>query len=480
MMRIGVVGGGPSGLSVAWDLKRRAEASDRDVELVVFEAQQRPGGKAWTESESGYQVEVGPEGFLDSSPRTLEVARELGIAERILPASPGAKSRFLFVDGKLQRLPMSPPAMLRSGLLSLSGRLRVFLEAFQPRSKAEDESIASFARRRLGREAAHKLVGSMVSGVHAGDPEQLSMPAAFPRMVQMEQEYGSLTRALIAKMRKARREGGELGGGPAGPGGHLTSFEGGMKDLVRAYSECLGDRVRYQTPVASVRRYGESWELRLEEGGAEIFDRLVVATEPWQAATLVNDLDPSLASDLSGIKPASITVVALGYHESDLTQPNEGFGFLAPRGEGLRILGCIWSSSIFPNRAPEGRVLLRVMIGGATDPAATDTADDELTEIVLRDLERSMHLKVQPDMLKVIRWRRGIPQYTLGHLERLRRVDARLESHAGLFLHGNGYRGISLNDCVKWSQSVADRVLGPSALGSDTVSASTADSLRAS
>jgi oxygen-dependent protoporphyrinogen oxidase len=467
-VRIAVIGAGPSGLVAAWELLARARAAALEAEIVVFEAAKRPGGNVWTDEAGGYRIEHGPEGFLDSAPRTLALAAQLGLAGRLVGASPAAEARFIYADGRLHRVPSTPLALLVSGLLSVPARLRVLAEPFQPRGTAHDESVWAFAARRLGPEAADRLIGAMVAGVYAGDPASLSMPAAFPQLFALEREYGSLTRALVARRRRAKRQPAPGSkhpntGGPTGPAGRLTSFAGGLRELIEALAQALGDRLHLETPVRDLRRAGSRW--RVSAGSAEVdCDRIIITTPPWHAADLTSSVDLDLAQALAAIPPAPVTAVALGFRAADLSGINlEGFGFLAPAGQGLRILGCLWSSSIFPNRAPEGRILLRVLVGGARDPEAASYDDDQLMDVVRADLSRAMGLDAEPELIRIYRFPRAIPQYTLGHLDRLRTIQQRLARLPGLYLHGSGYRGISLNDCIRLAPEVATAALGTGA-----------------
>jgi len=458
-VRIGVIGAGPSGLAVAWEIVSRARARAADVQVDVYERAPRPGGNVWTDVVDGYRVEQGPEGFLDSAPRTIEIANGLGLTDRLVCASEVARNRFLYVNGRLHPIPTGPLAFLRSGILSVPGRLRVFTEPLRRAGTADDESVLSFATRRMGGEAARRLVGAMVSGVHAGDPATLSMPAAFPVLAGMERTHGSLTRALMATRRQAKRTGRQAGG-PAGPAGQLTSFAGGLRDLIDALMRELGPRVHLHTEAREARRTGNRWHVSIG-GSDEVFDRLVVTTPPWHAAALVDDADPELAAPLRAIPWAPVTVVALGFAASDLEAVSlDGFGFLAPAGQGVRVLGCLWSSSIFPNRAPQGRVLLRVLVGGARDPEAAEYHDDALLDLVRYDLAQTMGIEAAPELVRIYRHPRAIPQYTLGHLQRLRDMHRRLERLPGLLLHGNGYRGVALNDSLRLAGEIAEAAIG--------------------
>jgi oxygen-dependent protoporphyrinogen oxidase len=457
-VRIGVIGAGPSGLAVAWEIGARARARELDVHVDVYERAPRPGGNVWTDVVDGYHVEQGPEGFLDSAPRTIALATELGLRDRLLPASDAARHRFLYVNGRLHPVPTGPIAFLRSGILSMPGRLRVFTEPLQPAATLEDESVLSFASRRMGDEAARRLMGAMVSGIHAGDPATLSMPAAFPELARMERTHGSLTRALMATRRAAKRTGRRVGG-PAGPAGRLTSFVGGLRDLIDALVRELGTRVHLNAEARDARWTGDGWRVAIG-GQDETFDRLIVTTPPWHAADLVNDGDPQLAGPLRDIPWAPVTAVALGFAASELEDVSlDGFGFLVPAGQGVRVLGCLWSSSIFPGRAPRGRVLLRALVGGARDPEAAGYDDETLLDLVRYDLARTMGIEATPELVRIYRHPRAIPQYTLGHLQRLRLVRDRLDRLPGLLLHGNGYRGVALNDSLRLAGEIAEAAM---------------------
>ncbi len=459
-MRIGVIGAGPAGLATAWEIVSRAGVQGRDVQVEVYDRASRPGGNVWTDLADGYRVEQGPEGFLDSSPRTLELAAELGLADRVVVAGESGRKRYLYADGRLHLLPANPLAFLRSGILSMPGRLRVFTEPFHPAGTAEDESVLAFATRRIGGEAARRLVGAMVAGIYAGDPTALSMPAAFPRLAAMERDHGSLTRALVASRRAARKAGGRPAG-PAGPQGTLTSFAGGLRELVEGFSRKLGSRVHLNAEVREVRRAGSRWRLSVGSRD-EDFDRLIVTAPPWHAAALLEPVDPELTRPLDQIPWVPVTAVALGFAASDLPAANlDGFGFLVPAGQGVRLLGCLWSSSIFPGRAPQGRALLRALVGGARDPEAAEYDAEQLLHLVRDDLAKTMGIEAEPELVRVYRFPRAIPQYTLGHLRRLRALQARLERLPGLQLHGNGYRGIALNDSLRLAGEVAATAIAP-------------------
>ncbi len=350
--------------------------------------------------------------------------------------------------------------MLTSGLLTLPGTLRVFAEPLIPKGGTPDESVFDFAARRIGKAAAAGLVDAMVSGVFAGDARALELRAAFPKMAAMESEHGGLVKAMIALRRKRKREGAtNAGGGPSGPSGRLTSFVDGFEELPRALADRLGSCLRLGAPVESAEAAGDGWTVRLRGGEALDARAVVLACPAPVAAEVLAGIDARLGEELRAIPLAGIAVAATAYDAGEVDLDLTGFGFLAPRGQGLRSLGCLWDSSIWPNRAPEGCALLRTMVGGVRDPEAVDLPDGELLAIVAADLERAMGLTARPVFTRVFRHRQGIAQYPPGHTARLERLRGLLARHPGLLLSGSSYGGISVNACVAEAPDVARRAL---------------------
>ncbi len=475
--RVVVVGGGVAGLATAFEL---AERGGDGLELTVLEAAPRPGGNLRTEEEGGYRVEWGPNGFLDSVPATLDLVGRLGLDDELVRADAAAARRYLFRRGRLHLLPGGPLSFFTSGMLSLGGRLRVLAEPWtRPPAPEVDESVHDFAARHLGEEAATVLVGAMVSGVFAGDARNLSLAAAFPRMAEMEAEHGSLVRAMLARgrlRRAAKRRHEELvargeaapeltrPGGPAGPAGTLTSFRDGIEALPRALARALGPRLATGVAVRALRALpagADSGRFRLElaTGATLDADAVVLALPAPRAAPLATGFDAELGSELAAIPSAPLAVVALAYDAAAIGGAPRGFGFLAPRDEGLRLLGCLWDSSLFPGRAPAGKVLLRAMIGGALDPEAAALDEAELVATVRAELQRAMGITAAPERTWLFRQRLGIAQYPAGHLARLARIEARLAAHPGLFVAGQSYRGVAMNAVIEAAAPLAARVL---------------------
>lgn len=452
-MKVAIVGGGISGLATA------AALEVRGCETVVIEGDARAGGKVRTEVDQGFLCEWGPTGFLDREPASRALCERLGLTDRILAASPAAKDRFILRGGALMPVPTSPPAFLRSRLLSAKGRLRVASEPFRSaRRDGHDESVAEFGARRIGEEAVDILLDPMVSGIFAGDVHQLSVASAFPRIVELEQKHGSLVRAMFAVGRERRRSGGK-GGGPGGPGGELLSFRAGMQEPVDALARRLGDRLRTGAPVEAIeKQVGTRWAVHLAGGERIEADRLVLAIPAAGAARLLAPQDKALAELVGGIPYANIAIVLLGLRRAQVAHSLGGFGLLIPRKEGRRVLGMIWTSTLFPGRAPEGHVLIDARIGGATDPGAIELDDDALEKLVRDELGGHIGIEGPTVFRKVYRHAAGIPQYVVGHRDRLARIERELHHLPGLYLTGNAFRGVGFNDCVREAGAVADRI----------------------
>lgn len=441
-MKISIVGAGISGLATAQAILARKP----DAEITVFEADERIGGKVWTETgNEGYLCEGGVNGFLDKIPRTLELCTEAGVSP--VRANASAQKRYVYSRGDLHKLPEKPPEFLKSQLLSVRGRLRVIYETLAGGTDNPDETLAQFATRRLGKEAYERLIDPMASGVFAGDASKLSLKSCFPRIHEIETEYKSLIRGLIKLQMKAKREGKNNAPGP-GPGGTLTSFANGMSVLTDSLAEQLGSRIRVATAVRDTARSGKLYQLQLENGAVEESDVLILAAPAHAQAQMLSSMDPELAGLLGEITYPALSVCCLGYRKQQVGQVLDGFGFLIPSKEQRAILGTIIDSNVFPGRAPEGSVLLRSMVGGARSPELALLPDDQLINRVRSDLQDILGLRAEPDFVRIFRWKKAIPQYLVGHAARLEDIDQKLQRHPGLILTGNAFKGVSLNDCV--------------------------------
>lgn len=432
-----IIGAGVSGLCAAHYLGKKIGPEA----VLTLEAGPGPGGTTGSDTVGGYVLDWGSNGFLDREPLTLDWAEDLGLTPDKISANTNAAKRFIYRNGKLHQVRM-PPGFFLSPLLSVGGRLRLCCEPLVPAKKDDaPETIFDFAARRIGKEAAQIMVGAMVLGIYGGDARRLSMAHCFPRMVRMEREYGGLFKALMA-VRKNRKA------SPMGPPGTLTTFKGGIGALPERAAAALGSRIRYNTPVTGITKVDGGYRVTL--GGEEslITRAVVVATPAHAAAGLVSELHPAGAQALADIPYAGLTVACLGYPRGAVSHDLDGFGFLVPREQDLRLLGCIWTSSLFPFEAPDGSVLLRVMLGGAPDPEANLLSDEATANLVRKELKPLLRITGEPELVRLYRHPRGIPQYTLGHEKRLQAIDAAEAACPGLVFVGNAYRGIGLNDCV--------------------------------
>lgn len=441
-MKVVIVGAGISGLATAEEIRSR----DPGAEIVVLEAGGRAGGKVWTEmSPEGYLCEWGVNGFLDKSAPTRELCKAAGVQS--VPSDDSAKRRYVYSEGRLHKLPEKPPEFIASKLLSVRGKLRVVGEVFAGSSDEDDETLAAFGTRRLGREAFEKLIDPMASGVFAGDATTMSLKSCFPRIREVEEEYGSLIRGLVKLQIKARRAGSKNAPGPA-PSGTLTSFQTGMSELTDTLTRQLGQRVRLNSPVSGITREASRYLLQLADGRQEEADVVVVAAPAYAQAPMLADLSPDLAGRIAEIPYPPVTVVCLGYAEERIGGAPDGFGFLVPSREGRSILGTVIDSNVFPGRAPAGCVLLRTLVGGARTPELAELPDEQLRDRVLQDLRDILGLRAEPDFVGIFRHERAIPQYRVGHASRLQDIETMRAGFPGLVLSGNAYRGVSLNDCI--------------------------------
>jgi oxygen-dependent protoporphyrinogen oxidase len=451
--RLTVVGGGIFGLTLA----HRVRAARPDWEVTVLEASDRPGGTVTSGSVAGGVFEHGPNGFLTNVLDTWELARELGLEGRLLPSSDASENRFLYLGGRLRQLHRKPLAFLASDVIGFGDKLRLIGEPFRGRGDGSDESVYDFMARRMGPGPAATLADAMVTGIFAGDVRQLSLSATFPLLADMEREHGSLMKGMGTMMKKRRRERAAI---PGAPDGRLLSFDKGMQVLTDALASGLGERVVTGAAVQRLSRAGDGYRLELANGTERAADLVAVCVPSFRAAGILGEVAPAAARAADSIPYAGITVVGLAYPAERVARDVDGFGFLAPRGQGLRMLGCIWTAGVFPDHVPPGTVLLRAMVGGARDPEAAELDEAGAIDLARRELEPVLGLSGDPVDTAAVRWPRGIPQYTVGHHDRVAAVEAGLAEAPGLFVGGNAYRGVGVNDCVREATRLAERITG--------------------
>lgn len=462
MTRVAVIGAGISGLATAYAVEQLAQQEQLEVETLVLEKQSRTGGKIWSIKEEGFLCEWGPNGFLDNKPMTLDLCQSLGISEQLLASDDNARKRFIYSDKILHRLPENGPSFLQSKLISWPGKFRLAYEMLVPQRRGGgDETLAEFGRRRLGAEALNKLIAPMVSGVFAGDPETMSLQSCFPKIYQLEQEHGGLIKAMLklARKKRAEKKAGKVVASAAGPGGTLTSFEQGIQQLTDGVVEVLKGKVQTGSAVVSITPKNGGFLLLLGDGSQLEAEILVSASPAYALAGMLEEMNTQAAQLLREIPYATMNVVCFGYQRERIARDLDGFGYLIPKAEGTNTLGTLWDSSIFPNRAPEGHVLLRSMLGGATNPTAIDLSEEEVKKRTMVDLREIMGIEAEPDFVRIFRHPHAIPQYTRGHAERLQNIAEALLGHPDLLLTGNAFSGVGLNDCVNASNLTAQKAI---------------------
>lgn len=440
-----VVGGGISGLVCAYALQKAG------VEVLLVEASARPGGVINSVGRDGYLLELGPQSFSGTA-ELQSLCAELGLADELLAAAPKAP-RYVLVGGKLEAVPLSPPAFFTSSLIDGSTKLALARDIFGRSVPPEgDESVAAFIRRKFSAQLLDRLVGPFVSGVYAGDPEKLSVRSAFPELHEAERAAGSIVRGMLrrAKSKKARRE-------RSTP----NTFREGNETLVRALGTKLASAMLLGTRATNVyRQRDRSYHVSLEGSSNDSLSAksVILATPTDVTGKLLGQLEACFEPLLTSVEYAAVAVVSLGYAKMDVGRPLDGFGFLVPRSAGLRILGTVWNSSLFPGRAPDGYALLTTFVGGATDAAVTRLSEEELLVLVHREIAPVLSIRSGPTFSNVTTWPRALPQYNLGHGDRLASIAKNLPRFPGLFLTGNYLRGPAIGACVEQALAVAEEV----------------------
>ncbi len=485
-MRVAIIGGGIAGLAAAFELEK-ARKTGADVEYTLFESRERLGGSLASETVNGVVLERGPDSFLSEKPAGAELCRELGLTDQLTPSNDANRKTYVVVKNRLVPLPdglmfliptkLVPTAF--SGLFSPATKIRMALELLHPpRPSGQDESVAALVKRHFGQEAVDRLADPLLSGIYGGDATQLSARTVLPKLVEMETEYGSLTRGMLAahKMMRAKmaaaRSANVNGAGASGQSGEkrsaprsiFTSLKGGLQQMVDALEARLNPKwVRKSTSVSAVDRVGDGWRIR--SGGAdETYDAVIVASPAWAAGGMLAATDAELGDELTAIPYSSSITVNLVFDEAQLGPLPEGFGFLVPAVEGRAMLACTFVHRKFVGRTPTGKAVLRAFLGGAKNEALLDQSDEVLVATVRRELSEILGMRVvgphiPAEATQVSRWRRAMAQYAVGHQERMKRVNERMAALPGLRLAGNAYDGIGIPDCIRTGRNAAKELL---------------------
>ncbi len=434
-MRVAIVGGGISGLAAAHFIGARGH------DVVLVDDGSAPGGLIGSARRDGFLCERGPQALLDGPEETRALIAAAGLTERVVRAQPAARRRWVYVDGALHPFPTSPAALAKSDLFTLRGKLRLLREPFVSRGKDEDESVFDFIARRFGHEVARRAGAPAVIGVYAGDAAALSVATALPRLAALERDSGSVLRGMMRRSARLAM-------------GRPVSFPEGLGELTAGLAATLGSR-RIAGRVEAIAplpggQSGTGWQVHLDGGLTLEAERLVLATPASATAVLLAPFAPDAATALRAVPHAPVAVVSLGFRTSNnIGVDLDGYGFVAARGESVRLLGCQYESSVFPDRAPAGGVLLRALIGGTFAPSVVDGAEAVIAGEVVFDLRRAAGLRRDPDFVDVWRARPGIPQYDRGHAARIQVVDDAVSRLPGLTVIGNALRGVGVGDCIR-------------------------------
>jgi oxygen-dependent protoporphyrinogen oxidase len=466
--RVVVIGGGLSGLTAAHRIVKKNVSSRRPIEVVVLEAKDRIGGVISTERIDGFTLEGGPDSFITNKAWGIDLCQRLGVADQLIETDPGHRRSFVVRKGQLVPVPegfvlMTPHRImpiLTTPVLSWRGKARVLLDLLIPRRDDDsEESLASFVRRRLGREALERLVQPLVGGIYTGDPNDLSLKATLPQYLAMERDHGSLIRAAWSQRSANRQQERHASGARYGM---FVTFAEGMDLLPRTIAESLpAGSVRTSSAVRRLtRNSGASpWLVELLDGPPLEADAVIVTTEAHATARMIDAEDPALALQLRAIPYASSVIVNVAFKRDQIQHPLDGFGVVVPAIEGRSILAVSFLSVKFPLRAPAGTVLMRVFIGGATQPELFDLEDSAIRDLVSRELGALIGVTGEPLLFQIARHPRSMPQYILGHVDRVEGIRRKMARHRRLFLTGIAFDGVGIPDCIHAAEETADAVL---------------------
>lgn len=462
-MKLTIIGGGIAGLSAAYYATKKIPA----VQITLIESSNRWGGKITTDraifDDGQFVIEGGPDTFLATKPWGVALCKELGLGERLHGTNPNQKNTYVLHRNKLEPLPdglamMIPTnvqAILKSHLVSWVGKARMGFDFIQPAKTLNgDESLGAFVSRRLGREAYENLIEPLMSGIYAGDGDQLSLASTFPSLRDLEIKYGGLARGAL-QIRKQSN-----GKAIQGSRSAFLTPTTGLAEIVEALVKHLQTShvdLRLHTSVSRISNISSHFLLELEDGSSLDSDSVILATPAFVSGTLLASFAPALASDLQSIPYASTATVSLAYRQSDLTRELDGYGYVIPRRAGRKALACTWTSTKFPHRAPDGYALIRVFVGRAGQDIPWN--ENDLLALAKEELNLTLGITTEPLFHRVFMWDKAMPQYNLGHPELLKHIDAALENHPGLALAGNGYRGIGIPDCIHSGELALERVL---------------------
>lgn len=466
---VAILGAGITGLAAAYRLVSR----NAELRVEIFEAGDRIGGIIRTERIEGFLAELGPDSFITNKPAALKLCESIGFADQLIPTDSQYRRSLVLhrgrpvpvPDGFMLMAPAKPWSILTTPVLSVRGKLRLLSEALVRADRTnQDETLGAFVRRRFGRETLDRLVQPLVGGIYTSDPEKLSLQATLPRFLEMEREHGSVIRATLRQQRLQR--GQTVSSGSGARYGLFATPSQGLSSLVEALQQTLlqTERVtiRRNSPVQSVTKHQDQWRLATTSDtadSAELFDNVICTLPAHRTASLLESTSSELADELRGIEYASSAVVVSGHRLDDFQHPLDAFGLVIPHKEDRNVLAVSFTSRKFPDRAPKGCVLLRTFVGGAMQPDLLDRNDDDLCRMVSSELSDILGMRQSPIFQRVQRYDNAMPQYHLGHLDRVELIEQLVTQQPGLELAGNAYRGVGIPDSIASGEAAADRIL---------------------
>lgn len=473
MKKVVIIGGGITGLAAAYELKKKIKENNLAVEVVLIEKEKKLGGVFATEKVGNFLIEGGPDSFEMFKPAPLELAKELGIDDQVIDGNDELHRTYIFVNGKLQEVPRGllglVPDKISSlvfcPLLSVRGRLRAALELVTPplKRRGTELSIGEFYKRRFGHEIFEAIAEPLFGSIYACIPETISIKSCWPRGLALEQEYGSLVRGMLIKRKEAKKASKKEGDQPKKKASMFKSFKGGMSTLTDTLVERIGQEIFLtgrEVIGVTVNSGGKTFEIFLNSGERIEADACIMATAPSNAtAQLVKDIDRGIADMLLRTPFVSSATVSLGFKKEGFGHPLDGFGFLVARKESKRVKAMSWSSTKFAGRADEDHVLIRSFVGNAQEETIVYQSDEDILKAVREDIKDIMGVTAEPVLHRIYRWPNAMPQYTLGHGERVKFIEERLKRYPGLYLVGDAYRGMGLGDCINEGRRAAQNAI---------------------
>jgi len=462
---IAVVGGGIAGLAAAHRLVELSREQARPIRVTLLEAGRRLGGSIHTERTDGFVIEAGPDSFISEKPWALQLCERIGFTSRLVRTCDEHRRTYVVHNGRLHALPdgfllLAPTQfwpLITTRLFTWPGKLRMAMDLVLPRGPQRlDESLGSFVTRRLGRQALERVAQPLVGGIYTADPDQLSLAATMPRFLEMERKSRSIIWTMWSQQRRAPAAGRAASGARWSL---FVSVDDGMQSLVDALAQRLPEGVVRLGSAVTELGHAAGWRIGTSDGAVCDADAVVLATPAHQSARFVADCDPELADELRGVPYASSATVSLAYRVDQIPRPLDGFGFVVPLVEARSIVACTYSSVKYPGRAPEGAVLLRAFVGGAMQQSLFDQDDAAMADSVRRELRELLGIGSEPLLMRIHRHPQAMPQYQVGHLDRLARIDTALQRHPGLAVAGNAYRGVGIPDCIHSGELAAEAIV---------------------